>query len=55
MSEVVGVEKKKKKRIFYFDCLRALAIISVILYHIVSKAGYIVYTDYAVIPSFNWT
>ena len=25
MSEVVGVEKKKKKRIFYFDCLRALA------------------------------
>ena len=54
MSEVVGVEKKKKKRIFYFDCLRALAILSVILYHIVSKAGYIVYPDYAVIPSFNW-
>ncbi len=54
MSEVVGVEKKKKKRIFYFDCLRALAIISVILYHIVSKAGYIIYPDYAVIPSFNW-
>ena len=49
------MNKTKSKRIFYLDALRALAIISVINFHIFNGAlsRFVVY-DYAVIPSFNW-
>lgn len=46
--------KKKSKRIFYFDALRALAIISVIFFHVFLLLKYAVYPDYARIPSLNW-
>lgn len=49
-----NVGKKKSKRIFYFDALRALAIISVIIFHIFARSSSIVYGDYGTIPSFNW-
>ena len=50
----LNVEKKKSRRIFYLDALRALAIISVIIYHIFVRANFIVVGDYGIIPSFNW-
>ena len=46
--------QKKSKRIFYFDALRALAIISVITLHVYNNTGMIVKAEYAVIPSINW-
>ena len=45
--------KKKKKRIFYLDALRALAIISVILFHIFMQTRGIVAKYYGT-PSLNW-
>ena len=45
--------KVKKKRIFYFDALRALAIISVILFHIFMQVRGIVAPYYGT-PSLNW-
>ena len=51
---MIGTVKKKSKRIFYFDALRALAIISVILFHTSLRTKGIVVGDYAQIPSFNW-
>ena len=44
----------KKKRIVYLDTLRALAIISVITFHVFCRAGQIVFHDYSAIPSLNW-
>lgn len=44
----------KKKRIVYLDTLRALAIISVIAFHVYCRAGQIVFHDFATIPSLNW-
>ncbi len=46
--------KKKSKRIFYFDALRALAILSVIIFHTSLRTKGIVVGDYATIPSLNW-
>ncbi len=37
--------KKKSKRIFYFDALRAFAIISVILFHVFLLLKYAVLLD----------
>lgn len=46
---------KHSKRIFYFDALRALAIVSVIVYHIFSGGTlWMVKFDYALIPTLNW-
>jgi len=43
------------KRIFYFDALRALAILSVLAVHIFDgHTFYIVAADYGAVPSFNW-
>ena len=45
----------KKKHIFYFDALRALAIICVILIHIFDVGTRdIVIKDYGMVPSLNW-
>jgi surface polysaccharide O-acyltransferase-like enzyme len=49
-----NVGKKKSKRIFYFDALRALAIISVILFHIFNVTRVIILPEYALIPTWNW-
>ncbi len=43
-----------KKRIFYFDALRTLAIISVIIIHVFSRTQYICIGPYAPIHSLNW-
>ena len=50
----VNIKKGKSKRIFYFDALRALAIISVILFHVFQNLSYVVVWDYSTIPSLNW-
>ena len=42
------------KRIFYFDALRALAILMVILTHVNGSTMHITYVDYGLIPSLNW-
>ena len=53
MSTNVGVGKKKKKRIVYLDYLRALAIITVMLFHIYNRLG--VYVAPEVLgPSLSW-
>jgi surface polysaccharide O-acyltransferase-like enzyme len=44
----------KSKRIFYFDALRAFAIICVIVVHVYAVTRMHVMVDYAVIPSFDW-
>lgn len=43
-----------KQRIFYFDALRAFAIIAVILIHIFNSTIFMVKADYALIPSLTW-
>lgn len=45
---------KKSKRIFYFDALRALAIITVIIFHIYLRCGVEFSAFYTAIPSFSW-
>lgn len=45
--------KKKSKRIFYFDALRAFAIISVIVFHVANSCGDLVVSQYA-LSNFNW-
>lgn len=45
--------KKAKKRIFYFDALRALAITSVMIFHIFLIARRGVFSEFS-IPTFNW-
>ena len=52
MSEMKTANKKK--RIVYLDTLRALAIMSVILFHVYCRVGPMVYPDYSTIPSLNW-
>lgn len=52
MNEV-SITKSKSKRIFYFDALRALAIIAVILFHIFLMTRKGMYSQYAG-PSFSW-
>lgn len=44
----------KSKRIFYFDALRALAIISVIIIHIYALFVPLVFRQYGTVPSFQW-
>lgn len=46
--------KRKTKRIFYFDALRALAIISVLWFHVFLLMKFSVVADYATVPSLNW-
>ena len=50
----INTKKGKSKRIFYFDALRALAIISVIMFHVFLLLNYAVFADYARVPSLNW-
>lgn len=52
MNKNVG--KKKSKRIFYFDALRAMAILSVIVYHVSMTMRYMVLGEVAPIPSLSW-
>lgn len=49
----VATTKKKSKRIFYFDALRALAIISVIIFHVANTCGDMIVSQYA-LSNFNW-
>lgn len=44
----------KSKRIFYFDALRALAIICVIVVHVYAVTRTHVISEYGFIPSFGW-
>lgn len=44
----------KKKRIFYFDALRALAIIAVILINIFDGSRYLILNNYSTLPTLNW-
>lgn len=50
MNENVG----KKKRIFYFDALRALAILSVMIYHIALTMRFLVLNEVTPVPSLSW-
>lgn len=45
--------KKKSKRIFYFDALRALAIIAVILSHVYTSSRGMIFNEYNIL-SLNW-
>ena len=51
-SQVVG--KKKSKRIFYFDALRAFAILSVVIFHVSIRTKALMLGGYGVIPNLNW-
>lgn len=53
MSSINKV-KKKSKRIFYFDALRAFAIISVILFHVSIRTKSLMLGDFGIFPGFNW-
>ena len=55
INGVYKLTKSKSKRIFYFDALRALAILSVINFHIFngSTLNYVI-PQFAAIPSFAW-
>ena len=44
----------KSKRIFYFDALRAFAILAVIIIHIFNSSRFMTTPQYAAIPSLNW-
>ena len=46
--------KKKTKRIFYLDALRALAIIAVISYHVVLSTQAIIFKNLGSAPDLNW-
>lgn len=50
----MNTTKKRSKRIFYFDALRALAIISVIVYHINLALKVLVLKDPSQMFSLNW-
>lgn len=49
-----NVEKKKSKRIFYFDALRALAILSVIMFHVSKKLSYKTMAMYTPTMNLHW-
>ena len=50
----VNVKKKKSKRIFYFDALRAFAILSVIIFHVSIRTQSLMIGDFGVHPGINW-
>lgn len=45
---------RKSKRIFYFDALRALAILCVIIIHVFNKTSVMTMGDFGAIHSLNW-
>lgn len=45
---------KKRKRIFYFDALRALAIFSVITYHAYTHTNHMATIEFVTGPTVNW-
>ncbi|WP_297979626.1 acyltransferase [uncultured Methanobrevibacter sp.] len=45
---------RKSKRIFYFDALRALAILSVIFFHVSTRMVNSINSYYTVPPNFHW-
>ena len=45
---------KKKKRIFYFDALRALAILAVIAIHVIARSKSLVFQYYGSSLNYNW-
>lgn len=47
-------KKRNSKHIFYFDALRALAIIAVILVHVYAKGKYLTVESYGIAPPFKW-
>ena len=47
-------KSKVRKRIVYLDYLRALAIITVILFHVGKRMDFAIVMDYAAMPSVNW-
>lgn len=47
-------EKKKSKRIFYFDALRALAIIAVIGIHVAARSRSLILSHYDYTLNFQW-
>lgn len=49
-----NVGKKKSKRIFYLDALRALAILSVIIIHVFNKTKRLVVPNYGTVHLFTW-
>lgn len=46
--------KSKSKRIFYFDALRALAIISVIVFHVFTTTNGIAAKEFVTAPTISW-
>ena len=48
------VKKKKSKRIFYFDALRAFAILSVVIFHVSIRTKLLMLGDFGVHPGINW-
>ena len=49
-----NVKKKKSKRIFYFDALRAFAILSVVIFHVSIRTKSLMLGDFGVHPGINW-
>ena len=47
--------KTKSKQIFYFDALRALAIISVIVFHVFTITNGIACKEFVSAPTISWT
>ena len=52
MNEVSS-KKNKSKRIFYFDALRALAIISVIVFHVFTTTNGIASKEFVSYPTIS--
>ena len=48
------IQKTKKKRIFYLDALRALAIITVISYHVLLATKFLIFKHPDQLPDLNW-
>ena len=49
----IFLNKTKSKRIFYFDALRTMAIIAVIVFHIFNDCNKLIVNEYTIL-SFNW-
>ena len=54
MSGVPTVTKSGKKRIFYFDALRALAILAVIFFHSSKRIRALIMSYYSSPPNLHW-
>ena len=52
--EVINSTRPKSKRIFYFDALRALAIISVIVFHVFTCTNGIASKEFVSAPTISW-